>query len=979
MSGQYSRYPVLGGGGASGVSSLNGQTGSLTLFPGSNITIVPVAGGLEISATSSSSGTVTSFSFLPTSVGTVINPTTNPQLTLNQSGISTNGYLSATDWNTFNNKQPAGSYLTALIGDVTTLGSVATLANLPERRYIDFGYGNDANTGTITQPWKTLTHAYATVTDASINKPYVFYLSGGNNDIDTVINANPNVNLFCEYPIQINGNFTLAPGFEALTSFTNIVFTGNFSFIDSTTHASYIDFYECEFFQNCTCEMTGSGTLGITAINTVFISSNWTLPGAFGLFEGCNFLGSTVFNDSGNDSYYEFIGGYTDSAFTITGGIDPAYFSGFVWDIVFGASLTFVTTGSGVPNVQFDSSGLPPTYTGTANLTYLSFSQHESYTPAIPANWVTPPTQVKQALDELAATPGSVVSANGFAGTVAPSTHAITLSTNLNTPVIAGNGTSLIAATTTGTGSTVVLSASPTLTGNPVSTNLTINGIGGNGYINYNSQSATPAAPTSGFTVFADATNRFTQINTNGFTTTYDSSGITANRVYVLRDVSGKFVLDSRWSAASQTVSTTPFTILSTDAFASYFVVTSTLAITINLPTAISVADRIYLFTDISGNANVNNITLVPSGTDKIEGLNSNYIINQNYGSIILLSDGVGSWWIIGGSTEATSAGGVNSFSTNGSITAPAGVTMATVYLRPGSGGGGAGSGGGGGFTGSTGGGGSGSSGGGGGGSALFTFIQLTVVPGTTYNIIIGAGGGGFLGGAGGAAGAAGSNGTSGGNGGQTSFIGSSVSFIAAQSTGVGGTGGIHGTLGAAGTAAAGGAAKAGGIAGGDYYGLFAAQNGPGNGGASVIGGSITGGNGGAGAAGIASVDAIFGKGSNPGGTGGSAGIGTGITNGGGSGGGGGGSGAWGGNGYYNSGISQAGAGGNGGSGGAANATTATVGGNGFAGVAGTNGGGGGGGGGGGAGGSGGTTGGAGGTGGNGGAGSNGFAIVIWG
>ena len=61
----------------------------------------------------------------------------------------------------------------------------------------------------------------------------------------------------------------------------------------------------------------------------------------------------------------------------------------------------------------------------------------------------------------------SVVTANGFAGTVATSTTtpAITLSTTLTTPVIAGNGTALIAATTTGSGSTVVLSASPTITG----------------------------------------------------------------------------------------------------------------------------------------------------------------------------------------------------------------------------------------------------------------------------------------------------------------------------------------------------------------------------------------------------------------------------------------------------------------------------------------------------------------------------------
>jgi hypothetical protein len=63
-------------------------------------------------------------------------------------------------------------------------------------------------------------------------------------------------------------------------------------------------------------------------------------------------------------------------------------------------------------------------------------------------------------------TSASVVSANGFAGSVATATTtpAITLSTTINAPVIAGNGTAISAATTTGSGSTVVLSGSPTIT-----------------------------------------------------------------------------------------------------------------------------------------------------------------------------------------------------------------------------------------------------------------------------------------------------------------------------------------------------------------------------------------------------------------------------------------------------------------------------------------------------------------------------------
>ncbi len=76
-----------------------------------------------------------------------------------------------------------------------------------------------------------------------------------------------------------------------------------------------------------------------------------------------------------------------------------------------------------------------------------------------PMTWTTPTTGTVTGV--------SVVSANGLAGTVATAstTPAITLSTTINSPVLAGNGTAISAASTTGTGSTVALSASPTFTG----------------------------------------------------------------------------------------------------------------------------------------------------------------------------------------------------------------------------------------------------------------------------------------------------------------------------------------------------------------------------------------------------------------------------------------------------------------------------------------------------------------------------------
>jgi hypothetical protein len=41
---------------------------------------------------------------------------------ISQATTSTNGYLSSTDWNTFDSKQPAGSYITALTGEATASG-----------------------------------------------------------------------------------------------------------------------------------------------------------------------------------------------------------------------------------------------------------------------------------------------------------------------------------------------------------------------------------------------------------------------------------------------------------------------------------------------------------------------------------------------------------------------------------------------------------------------------------------------------------------------------------------------------------------------------------------------------------------------------------------------------------------------------------------------------------------------------------------
>lgn len=249
-------------------------------------------------------------------------------------------------------------------------------------------------------------------------------------------------------------------------------------------------------------------------------------------------------------------------------------------------------------------------------------------------------------------TVSGTISASNLSGT---NTGDVTLaafgsSPNANGASLSGQVLTLQPADSTHSGgvttTTQTFSGNKSFLGNTNSINLTINGTGGNGFLQLNSQSGTPTTPIGGFIFFSDVTNRMTQLNTSGFTTTYDSNGITANRVYTLRDVSGKFLLDSRISYAATSISTSPVTILNTDAFAMYNVDTSA-ARTINLPTATSVADRAYIFKDVTGTSETNNISIVPNGTDQIEGLNTTKIFQTNFGSWILISDGVSKWWMM--------------------------------------------------------------------------------------------------------------------------------------------------------------------------------------------------------------------------------------------------------------------------------------------------------------------------------------------
>ena len=98
--------------------SSNGSSGQVLATNGAGI----------LSWVSAATGSVTNVT--GTAPIAVANGTSTPVISMSQANGTTNGYLSSSDWTTFNGKQAAGNYITALTGDVTASGAGSAAATL---------------------------------------------------------------------------------------------------------------------------------------------------------------------------------------------------------------------------------------------------------------------------------------------------------------------------------------------------------------------------------------------------------------------------------------------------------------------------------------------------------------------------------------------------------------------------------------------------------------------------------------------------------------------------------------------------------------------------------------------------------------------------------------------------------------------------------------------------------------------------------
>lgn len=195
--------------GALTLATVNGNVGSFTY---SNITVN--AKGLVTAASSGTLGNLTDAGTDGITVTGGTNAVIGAGTSLSQhvADSTHNGYLSSTDWSTFNGKQAAGNYITALTGDVTATGPgsvAATLATV------------NGNVGTFSYPTITV-NAKGLITAASSNTP-VTSITGTTNQIIASASTGA-VTLSTPQDIATSSSPTFVS--ETLTSTTNQLVLG---------------------------------------------------------------------------------------------------------------------------------------------------------------------------------------------------------------------------------------------------------------------------------------------------------------------------------------------------------------------------------------------------------------------------------------------------------------------------------------------------------------------------------------------------------------------------------------------------------------------------------------------------------------------------------------------------------------------------------------------------------------------------------
>lgn len=287
---------LTGDGAASGpgsaaltLATVNTDVGSYT-----NAAITVNGKGLVTAASNGATGNLTeaTSSVLTIGSGTGAVLGSGTTIAVTQSTTSASGYLSSTDWNTFNGKQASGSYITALTGDVTASGPGAAAATLAT---VNSDIGEFA---LVTVNAKGLVTAARSITG----------------DATTTINSS----VLTLATVNVN------PGTFGSASVVPLVAVNGKGLVTNIGGATVV---------------APAGTLSGTTLNSTVVSSSLTSVGTIG---SGTWQGTKV---------AEGYGGTNQSTYT-TGDILYASGSNTLSKLGIGSSATVLTVNTGVPSWQ---------------------------------------------------------------------------------------------------------------------------------------------------------------------------------------------------------------------------------------------------------------------------------------------------------------------------------------------------------------------------------------------------------------------------------------------------------------------------------------------------------------------------------------------------------------------------------------------------------------------------------------------------
>jgi len=238
---------------------------------------------------------------------------------------------------------------------------------------------------------------------------------------------------------------------------------------------------------------------------------------------------------------------------------------------------------------------------------------------------------------------------SGTSLTLTAGTTSITGTANTSIGLTATTSMSLAATTTNSltAGTSLTLSAGTTASLTASSGVLTLTGQGGiTGTATTGNVSFTA---TAGAVTLAGSSGSATVSGTTTAALTAGSGNATVSSTSgdVLLTAGDEITMTGKIIFPSKSVTATPYTVDTTTKDYVVLIDTATIAgaVTINLPTGAT--GRVITFKDVGGSANTYNITLTRAGSESIEGVASNYVMDADYQAVTLACYG-SDWFIVG-------------------------------------------------------------------------------------------------------------------------------------------------------------------------------------------------------------------------------------------------------------------------------------------------------------------------------------------